>query len=1285
MVFGSLSLSIVTGGALLAQDEEPSSASSPDSERDRVEEVARLGRDDPSPASQRIYVSASSSKGVGGAFSSFAGFGEVSRPPFGRDDSGSTTEELYESADEGEEGQEEDPLAWLSDSRWSFQLGGEEAAINPQSRKNSFAQISTTLSTIIDTSPRVPDSATVPTTFPHLRLDSPEVAFGYACGSPSPPLEDGESFDDGAEADEDDDDAASMSSIGQLVRQSWRLSRATNRNGERALPVRTSSRGVVVPRASDSDDGLGINIAALDFGTSTPSTTVRPRVNRTCSYQPSSRPLHQRPSVIDAFPEVSTAPVSSFLSPIQHLPTSPPVDSGSKASSIVTSPSFSSTAPSTFSAASIQRPPSFLESDPVPDSRPPAPRSPQPPRTSSLAASSSSLPPASHKLNHRSSSESNKAGRQRLTESSSKSSRRLSSLITSGFDIVRSRTSSHNSADGDEKEVLRTSRRRSKTDGPISSPISAPLSSPQFPPAPYIRRATTPGATSASSISAPRSSGPPSLGAPTLSLTQSPMAGQTWRSTLTDKEYEQLVLSFGGLEMRRQEVIWELSETERSLVNGLRGVVQIFSLPLRTRSGAWIKGVPAPVSRLLDWLDEIVFLHSQISAALDLAREKQYPVVLRLAEAFLPFVQRLEVHQPYLVRFEAVTKLIDEMAADQDSDFGEYVRMQSSLPECGSMSLSSFLLKPVQRLMKYPLFFRQLCDLTPTGHPDHSPALNLLLHTDYTLRCLQEVKIREDEYEEAKVLQSRISGLPQGFQLAARDRRLIAHGVLRRVHVNDRDRAVLDMDAMARAGRRGAALRGAAPIPPSLSSPPTQPAPPLSPVDDTRPQSTISDSGSSSFTYASDRSSSSLGWTPPTTPGSALPTSPGFPHFRPDSMVSNASSTHSDDYTTAKAGSVPPSAFSNASTRFQTAQQQRLVKTKAKESSVHVFVFSDVIILATKHSDASKFVRNAAAAAKGGRKSGGKERAGTLPTYRVLEGEGVARVLSVADLSGKTEHDHLIEVDLLPIITGQDQFTPLSLSNTSLSTSVYFTTPSSSRTSSARSPASPFSPPLSPDSSQSLFAERLRWLQAFERSHFFALRASSFPSTAISPSAHTSATALNGLTAPADQSRRLSVGGTPVRSPSEQSLDALQRQQRRRARERSASDTSSNGWSTGEKGSAKLDLDSDGGEPDPAELEREERGWWLLRLQRVRTELEWAGPGSFNGPGASPTGGPLSSWHANSGVSGGSGAMRTLRRKDGAGGTVRASRVSVGGVGGGVGNPGLGIESFDGAGRRPRE
>ena len=110
--------------------------------------------------------------------------------------------------------------------------------------------------------------------------------------------------------------------------------------------------------------------------------------------------------------------------------------------------------------------------------------------------------------------------------------------------------------------------------------------------------------------------------------------------------------------------------------------------------------------KLFDWLDDIVQLHTQISSSLHLARSTQYPVVLHIAEHLRPFVPRLELHLPYLARLPSVTEEIDKMTRDPESDFGEFIRLQCSNPECESLGLSSFLLKPVQRLMKYPLFFK---------------------------------------------------------------------------------------------------------------------------------------------------------------------------------------------------------------------------------------------------------------------------------------------------------------------------------------------------------------------------------------------------------------------------------------------------------------------------------------------------------------------------------------------------------------------------------------------------
>ena len=504
------------------------------------------------------------------------------------------------------------------------------------------------------------------------------VAFGYACGNSEAEV----GVQQGTSPQDDQDDQTDLppTSIRQLVRQSWRLS--SSGAGSREFKPISPKQRATRPTSPRHDDGLGINLELLDFENPRPLQS---------SYTPSSRPVHNRTPSIDLFAQITESPV---VSRPPDLPTSPPLVA-EPATPVLTMTAAQSTSPissSPFPESTSKRRSAVLSPRPSPIESHSMP-SPQP-RTSSLAPTNNLN---SSSLRRRSSHEDGLVVRRRSVLGASKSSKRISALFSSGIDKVRARTSSHNSKDADderEKDDGRTARRRALTDGLISGPISSPslsASTSTSPLPPY------PSPSHHAELAPPVPSAP---------LTQSPFQGRTWRSTISQDQFEDLAHNLGAMEMRRQEVIWELCETERSFVNGLRGVIQVFTLPLRTRNGTWIKGVPVPVSRLLDWLDDIVHLHSQIYDALEEARSTQRPLVARIADAFLPFVARLEVHQPYLVRFEAVTRQIDEMTADSASDFGEFVRMQSSLPECGSLSLSSFLLKPVQRLMKYPLFFR---------------------------------------------------------------------------------------------------------------------------------------------------------------------------------------------------------------------------------------------------------------------------------------------------------------------------------------------------------------------------------------------------------------------------------------------------------------------------------------------------------------------------------------------------------------------------------------------------
>lgn len=63
-----------------------------------------------------------------------------------------------------------------------------------------------------------------------------------------------------------------------------------------------------------------------------------------------------------------------------------------------------------------------------------------------------------------------------------------------------------------------------------------------------------------------------------------------------------------------------------------------------------------------------------------------------------------------------------------------------------------------------------------------------------TVSVLQEVKSREEEYELVKSLLSRVRGLPSGFKVAMRERRLLAQGLLNQVFISEADQVELQQN-----------------------------------------------------------------------------------------------------------------------------------------------------------------------------------------------------------------------------------------------------------------------------------------------------------------------------------------------------------------------------------------------------------------------------------------------------------------------------------------------------------
>ncbi|KAG7085627.1 hypothetical protein E1B28_003174 [Marasmius oreades] len=181
-----------------------------------------------------------------------------------------------------------------------------------------------------------------------------------------------------------------------------------------------------------------------------------------------------------------------------------------------------------------------------------------------------------------------------------------------------------------------------------------------------------------------------------------------WRSTISSSTYSSLLRQHGEREMKRQEIIWELYRSELDFVEKLGSVVKFFILPLRIQnSKTWISGVPLEISKIFDWLEDIVTLHTQIRDTLTGIQAAKRPVVDFVAESLHGLVHKLEIYQPYLVKIDGVSVMLQRLLNDLTSDFGEFVTIQENKIGDENRRLKNVLQEPAKRLELYPDIFKR--------------------------------------------------------------------------------------------------------------------------------------------------------------------------------------------------------------------------------------------------------------------------------------------------------------------------------------------------------------------------------------------------------------------------------------------------------------------------------------------------------------------------------------------------------------------------------------------------
>ncbi|XP_028251019.1 T-lymphoma invasion and metastasis-inducing protein 2 isoform X2 [Parambassis ranga] len=196
---------------------------------------------------------------------------------------------------------------------------------------------------------------------------------------------------------------------------------------------------------------------------------------------------------------------------------------------------------------------------------------------------------------------------------------------------------------------------------------------------------------------------------------------------------------------RLRKVIQELVDTEKSYVKDLACLFEIYLKPLQKETFLTQDEMESLFGSLPEMLDfQRVFLQTleeRIASSPDfntLETPSQFKKLLfSLGGSFLYYADHFKLYSGFCANHIKVQKVLERAKTDQA--FKEFLDARNPTKQHSS-TLESYLIKPVQRVLKYPLLLRELVSLTDADSEEH-------YHLTEALKAMEKVASHINEMQ----------------------------------------------------------------------------------------------------------------------------------------------------------------------------------------------------------------------------------------------------------------------------------------------------------------------------------------------------------------------------------------------------------------------------------------------------------------------------------------------------------------------------------------------------------
>ncbi|CAJ1065111.1 T-lymphoma invasion and metastasis-inducing protein 1 isoform X2 [Xyrichtys novacula] len=194
-----------------------------------------------------------------------------------------------------------------------------------------------------------------------------------------------------------------------------------------------------------------------------------------------------------------------------------------------------------------------------------------------------------------------------------------------------------------------------------------------------------------------------------------------------------------------RKVICELVETERTYVKDLNCLIGRYLTPLQKETfltqdelDVLFGNLPEMVEFQVEFLKTLEDGTRLVPDLEKLERVDQFKKVLfSLGGSFLYYADRFKIYSAFCASHTKVPKVL--VKAKTDADFKAFLDERNPKQQHSS-TLESYLIKPIQRVLKYPLLLRELYSLTDPDSEEH-------YHLDVAMKAMNKVASHINEMQ----------------------------------------------------------------------------------------------------------------------------------------------------------------------------------------------------------------------------------------------------------------------------------------------------------------------------------------------------------------------------------------------------------------------------------------------------------------------------------------------------------------------------------------------------------